>query len=71
MPLSCMLCNHLLNNEQKGAFAFFYRLDYTQLILDAFTFGIYGAIKTHQKIELNHQKIERPFIPSHRIKIQI
>lgn len=34
-------------------------LDYTQLVLDAFTFGIYGAIKTHQKILTTPFPVER------------
>jgi len=28
----------------------FYKLDYTQLILDVFTFGIYGALKNHRAL---------------------
>jgi hypothetical protein len=28
----------------------FYKLDYTQLILDVVTFGIYGALKNHRDL---------------------
>lgn len=44
-------------------YTIFTGLDYTQLVLDAFTFGIYGAIKTHQKILMTPFPIERGNVP--------